>query len=145
MSAEKELLDRITQVMPPPLPAIVVASAQHAAHFPCIFLQIFRRHYDTVVLTYFQARLELLTHRLQSSRLQQPPLPAAHVAAQNDSSLATYAAMQEMLRQQRLAISVAQQRRDDLKREIDRLSRQAETEASVPSITRSRISRTRAF
>jgi hypothetical protein len=43
--------------------------------------------------------------------------------------MATYAAMQEMLRQQRLAISVAQQRRDDLKREIDRLSRQAETEA----------------
>jgi hypothetical protein len=37
--------------------------------------------------------------------------------------------MQDTLRQQRLALAVAQQRRDDLKREIERLSRQAETDA----------------
>ena len=85
-----------------------------------------------IFLIFFQARLELLTQRLQASRPPPPP-PAQqqqqHVQSSNDSSMATYAAMQEMLRQQRLAISVAQQRRDDLKREIDRLSRQAETEA----------------
>ena len=70
--------------------------------------------------------MDVLDQLAESPRhLLQPP-PAA---APNDPSLGTYAAMQEMLRQQRLAISQAQQRRDDLKREIDRLSRQAETEA----------------
>jgi hypothetical protein len=75
--------------------------------------------------------LDLLTQRVQSSCPQPPPhlLQPPPAAAPNDPSLGTYAAMQEMLRQQRLAISQAQQRRDDLKREIDRLSRQAETEA----------------
>ena len=83
------------------------------------------------LLTHYKARLELLAHRLQATRPPPPPPPqsATVVTAPADTALATYAALQEMLRQQRLAISVAQQRRDDLKREIDRLSRQAEADA----------------
>jgi hypothetical protein len=92
--------------------------------FFCPFQQLSHRCASNF-LTVFKARLELLTHRLQASR--QPPPP--QITASNDTSLATYAAMQEMLRQQHLAIAVARQRRDDLKREIDQLSRQAETDA----------------
>ena len=95
-----------------------------------LFMKVYLRSCPCF-LTHYKARLELLAHRLQATRPPPPPPPqsATVVTAPADTALATYAAMQEMLRQQRLAISVAQQRRDDLKREIDRLSRQAEADA----------------
>ena len=111
--------------------------------FSVLFFLFFNFSLNPLIFfTRSKARLELLTQRLHASRQhqQQPPQqqPPQQLLPQltptNDSSIATYAAMQEMLRQQRLAISVAQQRRDDLKREIDRLSRQVETEAYFPAI-----------
>jgi hypothetical protein len=117
MSAEKELLDRITQAMQR-------APARHHRFAPVSLLP------SSLPLTQVQARLELLAHRLQASRQPPPPPPPPpQHSAPNDSSLAAYSAMQDTLRQQRLALAVAQQRRDDLKREIERLSRQAETDA----------------
>ena len=129
MSAEKELLDRITLVMIF-LGGFARAIVLHLLPNSRLTLS---QYYVCAPppLTLLKARLDLLTQRVQSSRPQPPPhlLQPPPAAAPNDASLGTYAAMQEMLRQQRLAISQAQQRRDDLKREIDRLSRQAETEA----------------